>query len=253
MSPIRSRTTASSTASRRSVELADAAVQLLGEARFALAPGPQRPAADHGALAAATDEIGQDGPRHHLVHLVGHARHRVDDLAADRADETRRRAGHLGDRRGADRDVGLALVVLRHGPAARLEHGADALDDRRVAHQRDTHDVGQHFAGDVVLGGAEPAAADHRVGPFQRLDDRLAHAAEVVADLDLEMRVDAAQGELLADPCRIGVDDLAEQQLGADGNDVATHEAPPPTRRSRVAEHATFRRRAPWPGSPSGP
>ena len=53
----------------------------------------------------------------------------------------------------------------------------------------------------------------------QRGDD----AAEVVADLDLEQRVDAAERQLLADPRRVGVDDLAEQQLGADGQDVTSH------------------------------
>ena len=34
-------------------------------------------------------------------------------------------------------------------------------------------------------------------------------------------------GELLADPRRVGVDDLAEQQLGADGDDVAAHRPSP--------------------------
>ena len=40
--------------------------------------------------------------------------------------------------------------------------------------------------------------------------------AEIVADLGLEVRIDAGQRQLLADPGRIAVDDLAEQQLGAD-------------------------------------
>jgi len=38
-----------------------------------------------------------------------------------------------------------------------------------------------------------------------------------------EVRVDARQRELLADPRRIRVDDLAQQQLGPDGNDLAAH------------------------------
>ena len=59
----------------------------------------------------------------------------------------------------------------------------------------------------------------------QRRDD----AGEVVAHLDLEMRVDAGQRELLADPRRVGVDDLPEQQLGADGDDLAAHAHAPST------------------------
>jgi hypothetical protein len=45
----------------------------------------------------------------------------------------------------------------------------------------------------------------------------------VVADLGLEQAVDAAGGQLLADPRGVRVDDLAEQQLGTDGQDVAAH------------------------------
>ena len=48
-------------------------------------------------------------------------------------------------------------------------------------------------------------------------------AAEVVADLAVLHRVDADRGELLADPARVRVDDLAEQQLGADREDVSSH------------------------------
>ncbi len=44
--------------------------------------------------------------------------------------------------------------------------------------------------------------------------------ADVVADLDLHERVDAVRGELAADPGRVRVDDLPEQQLGADRDDV---------------------------------
>ena len=82
---------------------------------------------------------------------------------------------------------------------------------------------GDDLAGDVVLGGSQPAAADHRVAAFQGLAQRGFHAREVVADLDLEVRVDTGQGQLLTDPGRVGIDDLAEQQLGADGDDFAAH------------------------------
>ena len=53
----------------------------------------------------------------------------------------------------------------------------------------------------------------------QRVDD----PGQVVAHLHLEVRVDARRGQLLADPRRVGVDDLAEQQLGADGDDLTAH------------------------------
>ena len=37
-------------------------------------------------------------------------------------------------------------------------------------------------------------------------------------------------GQLVADPGRVGVDDLAEQQLGADGDDLTLHAASAPIR-----------------------
>ena len=100
---------------------------------------------------------------------------------------------------------------------------------RLVADERHAHDLGDRLARDVVLRRAEPAAtitASLRSrADLQRLDD----AVEVVADLGLEVRVDAGQRELLADPRRVGVDDLAEQQLGADGDDFTAHDRQLPT------------------------
>src|SRR4029077_5116449 len=58
---------------------------------------------------------------------------------------------------------------------------------------------------------------------------------EVVADLAVLARVDARQRELLADPRAVRVDDLAEQQLGTDGEDVTPH-GRPSARPSRTAE-----------------
>ena len=104
-----------------------------------------------------------------------------------------------------------------------LEHVADLGGDRLVPPHLHAHDAGDDVAGDVVLGRAEAAAADHGIAALQRLADAALDAAEVVADLDLEMRVDAGQRELLADPGRVAVDDDAEQKLGPDGNHLATH------------------------------
>ena len=99
----------------------------------------------------------------------------------------------------------------------------DARRHRLVQLERDAQHLGDGLPGDVVLGRPEPAAADHRVAAGQGLPDGRDDAAVVVADLDLEVGVDAGQGQLLADPGRVGVDDLAEEQLGADGDDLAAH------------------------------
>ena len=108
------------------------------------------------------------------------------------------------------RDVGLAAVVVGHHPPAGFEHVADRLDDFLVAHQLHAHDMGDHLARDVVLGRPQPAATDHRVGAIEAKTDRRLHTLEIVADLDLEVRVYAGKRQLLADPGRIGIDNLAQ-------------------------------------------
>ena len=55
-----------------------------------------------------------------------------------------------------------------------------------------------------------------------------------IADLDLEIRVDAGECQLFPDPSRVTVDDDAEQQLGADGDDFAAHASPKSSKPARV-------------------
>src|SRR5690606_33366910 len=129
----------------------------------------------------------------------------------------------VGDGRGAPGDEGLAHVVGRHAPAPGGEALEDAVGHLVVVLEGDAHDPGDGVAGDVVLGRPEPTADDHRGGAGQRELEGADDALEVVAhDLAVGV-VDAGQGQLLADPGRVGVDDLAEQQLGADRHDLTAH------------------------------
>ena len=127
---------------------------------------------------------------------------------------------------GAARDLGLAQVVARHGAAPSREHLLDPGGHVLVEVERYAEHLGDGLAGDVVLGRPQPAAADDGVASGQGLADGGDDPGLVVADLDLEVGVDAGQGQLLADPGRVGVDHLAEQQLGADGQDLAAHATP---------------------------
>jgi hypothetical protein len=156
--------------------------------------------------------------------LVGHPRHRVDDLVADRADQARRGPRlRVGDGGRALRHQRLAQVVGGHAPAPRHEHLQDAVGDVVVLHETDVHDLGDRLPGDVVLGRAEAAAHHHRIRPGQRQLQRLDDAAQVVAHGLGVGAVDAGDGEGLAEPRRVGVDDLPEQQLRTDGDDLTTH------------------------------
>ena len=182
------------------VERDDAVGEDLGEPRLALPPGAQDPAADDRRAAGALLEVGEHRSLHHLPHLVGDPRQGVDHLVADRADQARRGPRHLFDRPAALRDIRLPAVVLGHDAPARLEQIDDPLFHHGIATKLDPHDTGDHLAGDVVLGRAEPAAADHRVAALKRLADAEFHAPGVVADLGLEVGIDADQRQPLADP-----------------------------------------------------
>ncbi len=97
------------------------------------------------------------------------------------------------------------------------------LDDLGAPDQRRTHHFGDRLARDVVLGRAEATAEDRGIAPLECQPDAGDDPPEIVADLGLEMRIDPGQSQLLADPGRVAIDDLAEQQLGADGDDLAAH------------------------------
>jgi len=154
----------------------------LGDARFARAPCLQAARHDRRASARALQQVGQHLLVDHPLHLVRHARNRVDHLAAMRGPHSGRRADRVRDRLRPIGDVGLAQVVLRHVAGARREHRGDLVDELVVAHQRNLHPRGDGVAREVVLRGTEPAADDQRVGAREQIFDRGDDAIEVVAD-----------------------------------------------------------------------
>ena len=186
----------------------------LGEPRFGGAPGLEGSRHDDGSFAGPLEEVGQHIVGDHLLHLVGDARHRVDDSgrAADRhlAAQPGGGADGVGDDAAADGDLGLAQVVRRHVSTPGAEQGCDVLDELGAAFEGGAHHLGDRLAGDVVGGGPEAAAHDDRVGAAEQLTERGDHSGEVVADFAVLEGVDPRARELLADPGAVRVDDLAE-------------------------------------------
>ena len=104
---------------------------------------------------------------HHLLHLVRHAGHRVDDLAV--ADRARAGPGAVPIGFGiASPPSGMSAwrrLFCGHVAAADAEHRRDVLDELLAPLERHAHHLGDRVAGEVVLGRAEPAAHDARRRP----------------------------------------------------------------------------------------
>ena len=137
---------------------------------------------------------------HHVLHLIGHTRNGIDDLLADRTDQTRSCPTGLDDDRRAPGHVGLAGIVLRHLTTASAEHRSDPLDDVVVPFKINVHHGGDRLASDVVLGRTETTAANDGVAPRQCHTERINDPLMVVSYFGLKVGVDPGGGELLTNP-----------------------------------------------------
>ena len=86
--------------------------------------------------------------------------------------------------------------------------------------ERHAHGGRHHLGGQVVLGGAEAAAHDHQVGAGGGLAQRGGEVLPVVGDQRLAPRHDAQVPEPVHEPGRVGVDDLAGEELVAGGEEL---------------------------------
>ncbi len=94
-----------------------------------------------------------------------------------------------------------------------------------MEHEGHTRQLGDRVAGDVVLGRTEPAAHQHHVGARGGESERRDDPLLVVADGLVVHDVHADLGETLRHPLGVRVGDLPEQQLGADRDDLRSHDA----------------------------
>ncbi len=152
--------------------------EALGQARLPHPGGAQGPGDDRPALAGPGRQVGQDHPLEHALHLARDAGHGVGGLAADLDDQAGGGPPGVVDGAGALGHVGLAQVHLGHPLDA---HAGEPLAQPglqlRLAHQGHAGHLGQRLPGDVVLGRAQAAGQDHRVGPPERLGDRCRRCA----------------------------------------------------------------------------
>ena len=121
------------------------------------------------------------------------------------------------------RHHGLLAVVGGHFPPGTGKEGDDLVPLFFVKGQRIAETGGHRLLGQVVRRGAEPAGKHQQIAPLLCFVDKICQAAVVVTDGALSLDRDAQRGQLPAEVLGIGVENVAEQQLGADTDDLCSH------------------------------
>ena len=189
----------------------------------------------HGGLADAEglhrpgddDTVGQvlqigDRPvaEHHLT-LPGRAgeHEHVDSVGLE---------GHAGgsapvvlQHGAALREHGLLEIIFGHGPLHLEEAVPDALGRGLVEEESLAEGLRQGHLGQVVAGGAQTAGGDDDVGTGPGNFHRLADPLGVIPHHRVVEDVDAQLGQALGDHLGVGVGDISQQQLGADGDEFS--------------------------------
>ena len=117
-------------------------------------------------------------------------------------------------------DQGLLEVVFRQGTSGDPGIVLDTLQRFLVIDQLFPKRLGQDVFGQVVTGGAQAAGGDDDVGPAPGQFHRLPGALGVVPHHRVPKHVQTQGGQPLGEHLCVGVGDAAQQQLGANRQDL---------------------------------
>ena len=117
---------------------------------------------------------------------------------------------------------GLLVVVLRHGPAAveLAEVVLDAPGGGRVEHQAFAEAPASTFLVRSSQVGPRPPGGDEDVRPGPGQLHRRPQPVRIVPHHRVVVYVDAQGAEALGNELRVGVGNIAEQKLGAHGDEL---------------------------------
>ena len=219
-------------------------VEALVEPALALAPRLQHPAGDDPRLAGAGPQVRQHGPLEHVLHLVGHARARRTRPCRRPGRSAPARCRGSAGSRSRRRAPGPGAGCSPASAGSRLANSSRMTSATASSCTSSTPPITAAIASRVTsswVGPRPPVTITASASSSSRRSARL-DAPDVVADLDLQQRPDAVQGQPITDPRRVGVVDLTEQELRPDGEDVTAHGADRRTS-ARSGRHADGRGR----------
>ena len=144
--------------------------------------------------AAATGQIGGQLTVEHVLQLAGRAGEYGDGVVVVLDDAAGGRAAEVGHDDAAGGEVGLFDVVGGHFAADAGHVGDDRVETGLMELHGKVEVFGDHFLGEIVLGGAETAGGDDDVGAAQGFAQRFADTAGIVADDDVTVERHAQLG-----------------------------------------------------------
>ena len=128
----------------------------------------------------------------------------------------------VGQHRGLGRAQRLEPDPRAQGQTAPGKALRDGAHDFLVMHESEPQPVGHHIAGDVVRRRPEPAGHEQDLRARRRLDQRLADD-QPIRNGDLPSDPQPERKERLGEEPQVGVEDVAEQQLGPGIDDFDVH------------------------------
>ena len=121
------------------------------------------------------------------------------------------------------RHHGLLAVVWGRLAPGTSEEIHDLLPFFRVKSQRITVASSNRLLGQVVRRGAKAAGEHQQIAPLLCLVDKICQTVVVVADSALALDRNAQCRQLAAQILGVGVQNVAEQQLGTHTDDLCCH------------------------------
>ena len=191
-------------------------------------------------------QIGNRAGPEHFAALVRRAGEHEDVYAALAEAAARGGAIVVAENGAALRQVGLLEIILRQLASNGGEVCAQGVGDLGMKDVFAPEHGADGLLGEIIVGRAEAARGNDDVCAAARELQCLGETCGIVADDGVIEHVDAERGELLREHLRVRVGDVAEKDLGADGNEFSGvgHGQPPksPTRTTAASAAANAKR-----------
>ena len=166
-------------------------------------------------------EVRLHAPAEHSLALVGRPRQHQHMDAVRFKGAAGGGAHGIVEHGAALRQLRLLGVVFRHGHMeGGLIKGPDVLQNIFVQHQLLAEGRTDGLLGQIVVGRTQAACGENDVGPVPGNVQSLPQALRVVPHYRVPEDVDAQGGQALREHLGVGVGDVTQQDLCADGDDL---------------------------------